>query len=199
MMIKRLMVGTAVLVASTGAAFAQDAAAGETAFTKCQPCHSVGEDAKNKIGPVLNGLDGRMAGTVANAMYSKGMKDSGITWNEATFKGIRQQPGRQSAGHDDVACRQGRKRTWRPLGVSSTVWTRWEEEMTGISLPALCFCAFVAATGLVELTSEQAGAEQASSSPLQLELKIFLSDVEGRIDHLAIDLSRKRLFVAELG
>jgi len=86
MMSKALIVGTAVFVASTGATFAQDAAAGETAYTKCQPCHSVGEDAKNKVGPILNGLDGRKAGTVENAMYSKGMKDSGITWNEATFK-----------------------------------------------------------------------------------------------------------------
>src|SRR5262249_16742244 len=60
----------------------------------------------------------------------------------------------------------------------------------------LYFCAFVAATSL---TPGQAGAEQESSPPLQLQLKIFLGDVEGRIDHLAIDLSRKRLFVAELG
>jgi cytochrome c len=81
-----LIVSAVVLAASTVAAFAQDIAAGETSFTKCQPCHSVGEDAKNKIGPVLNGLDGRKAGTVANAMYSPGMKNSGITWDEQTFK-----------------------------------------------------------------------------------------------------------------
>jgi YVTN family beta-propeller protein len=62
-----------------------------------------------------------------------------------------------------------------------------------------CFRALVAAASLVALTDGQADAEQASSSPLQLELKIFLGDVEGRIDHLAIDLSRKRLFIAELG
>jgi cytochrome c len=86
MMGKGLIVSTAVFVASTAAAFAQDIAAGQTAFTKCQPCHSVGEDAKNKIGPELNGLDGRKAGTIASAMYSKGMKDSDITWNESTFK-----------------------------------------------------------------------------------------------------------------
>ena len=83
---KGLIVGTAVFVASATAAFAQAIAPGQTVFTKCQPCHSVGEDAKNKIGPELNGLDGRKAGTIANAMYSKGMKDSGITWNETTFK-----------------------------------------------------------------------------------------------------------------
>ena len=86
MMSKGLIVGIVAFLASTGASFAQNAAAGETAFTKCQPCHSVGEDAKNKIGPILNGLDGRKAGTVSNAMYSKGMKDSDITWNETTFK-----------------------------------------------------------------------------------------------------------------
>jgi cytochrome c len=86
MMSKGPIVGIVAFLASTSAAFAQNAASGETAFTKCQPCHSVGEDAKNKIGPVLNGLDGRKAGTVANAMYSKGMKDSDITWNETTFK-----------------------------------------------------------------------------------------------------------------
>src|SRR5215468_1241875 len=40
---------------------------------------------------------------------------------------------------------------------------------------------------------------QADSLPLQLEAKIPLGEVAGRIDHLAIDLSRQRLFVAELG
>jgi DNA-binding beta-propeller fold protein YncE len=71
--------------------------------------------------------------------------------------------------------------------------------MIMLHLPARYFRALLAATGLVALIAGQADAEQASSSPLQLELKIFLSDVQGRIDHLAIDLSRKRLFVAELG
>ena len=45
----------------------------------------------------------------------------------------------------------------------------------------------------------KADAEQAASPLLQLEVKISLGDVEGRIDHLTIDLSRKRLFIAELG
>ncbi len=39
----------------------------------------------------------------------------------------------------------------------------------------------------------------AGSSPLVLEAKIALGNVSGRIDHLAIDLGRQRLFVAELG
>ena len=71
--------------------------------------------------------------------------------------------------------------------------------MTMMSFPALYFCALVAATGLAGLIAGQADAEQAASPLMQLEVKIPLGDVEGRIDHLAIDLSRKRLFIAELG
>jgi hypothetical protein len=71
--------------------------------------------------------------------------------------------------------------------------------MTTVCFRASYFCAFVAALGLVALTAKQADAERKSSSPLQLEVKIPLGDVEGRIDHMAIDLSRQRLFVAELG
>ena len=65
---------------------AQDVAAGEQSFKKCFPCHSVGEDAKNKVGPELNGLDGRHSGSVADYNYSESNKNSGITWSEATFK-----------------------------------------------------------------------------------------------------------------
>ncbi len=52
------------LVVSTGAALALDVAAGETSYRKCALCHSIGPDAANKVGPELNGLDGRKAGTV---------------------------------------------------------------------------------------------------------------------------------------
>jgi len=40
---------------------------------------------------------------------------------------------------------------------------------------------------------------QTAAAPLQLEAKIPLGPVSGRIDHLAIDLRRQWLFVAELG
>ena len=68
------------------AARAQDIAAGEQVFKKCVPCHSTGPGAKNKVGPELNGLDGRTAGTTPGYNYSKANKESGIVWNEATFK-----------------------------------------------------------------------------------------------------------------
>jgi cytochrome c len=74
------------LVVSTGAALAQDVAAGETSFRKCAPCHSIGPDAANKVGPELNGLDGRKSGTADGFNYSDANKASGITWDEAVFK-----------------------------------------------------------------------------------------------------------------
>ena len=41
--------------------------------------------------------------------------------------------------------------------------------------------------------------QPAETAPLQLEAKIALGNVRGRIDHMAVDLKRQRLFVAELG
>lgn len=65
---------------------AQDAAAGEKVFAQCRACHQIGETAKNAVGPVLNGLFGRKSGTVEGYSYSPANKNSGITWDEATFR-----------------------------------------------------------------------------------------------------------------
>ena len=70
----------------SGTARAQDAAAGERVFAQCRACHQVGETAKNAVGPVLNGLIGRPAGSVEGYNYSPANKNSGLTWDEATFK-----------------------------------------------------------------------------------------------------------------
>jgi cytochrome c len=85
MKMRRILIAAAVCVASVGAAGAQDLAAGATSFKKCAPCHDVGPTAKNKVGPVLNGLDGRKSGSVAGYSYSDANKGSGITWNDASF------------------------------------------------------------------------------------------------------------------
>ena len=77
-----LAVATAMLA---GAARAQDAAAGEQSFKKCLPCHSIGEGAKNKVGPELTGIDGRHSGTAPGYSYSEANKKSGITWDKAQF------------------------------------------------------------------------------------------------------------------
>jgi cytochrome c len=78
--------GLVAAVSASPAMAAGDAAAGEKVFVKCKVCHDVGETAKNKVGPVLNGLEGRHSGSVEGYNYSDANKNSGITWNEATFK-----------------------------------------------------------------------------------------------------------------
>jgi cytochrome c len=83
---RRFLIAGLAIAASAGATQAQDLSAGETSFRKCAPCHSIGEDAANKVGPILNGLDGRKAGVVEGFNYSDANKNSGITWNEASFE-----------------------------------------------------------------------------------------------------------------
>jgi cytochrome c len=77
---------TMALLSSFPTASAQDAALGEKVFIKCKACHQVGESAKNAVGPVLNGIVGRKAGTYPDYSYSDANKNSGLTWDEATLK-----------------------------------------------------------------------------------------------------------------
>jgi cytochrome c len=79
------VLAAAAFVGSVGAASAQDAAAGEKVFLKCKACHQIGEGAKNAVGPVLNGVVGRKAGTAPDYSYSDANKNSGFTWDEATL------------------------------------------------------------------------------------------------------------------
>jgi cytochrome c len=83
---KSFVIAAVVLAASTGVTLAQDVEAGESSFKKCLPCHDIGDDARNKVGPLLNGLAGRKSGTVEGFSYSDANKNSGLTWDEATFK-----------------------------------------------------------------------------------------------------------------
>jgi cytochrome c len=85
-MMKRVSIAIVALASSAGAAVAGDIAAGEKSFQKCRACHSIGETAKNMIGPAQNGLKGRKSGTVPGYVYSEANKNSGIVWDEATFK-----------------------------------------------------------------------------------------------------------------
>jgi len=84
--------GVAALIAATASsamvqtAAAQDVEKGQRSFNKCLPCHAIGPGAENKVGPELNGLDGRHSGTVAGFNYSEANKNSGIVWDEAMFK-----------------------------------------------------------------------------------------------------------------
>jgi cytochrome c len=83
-MLRVIVTGLGLLACAP--AYAQDAAAGEKVFLQCRSCHQVGPTAKNQIGPVLNGLFGRMAGHVEGYSYSEANKKSGLTWDEATFR-----------------------------------------------------------------------------------------------------------------
>ena len=84
---KTCVLAAVVVFASTGAGLAQDAAAGKDVFSRmCLPCHDAGEGARVKLGPPLNGVDGRKAGSAEGFNYSDAMKGSGITWSEAQFK-----------------------------------------------------------------------------------------------------------------
>ena len=83
---RMIVASAALLFATLGQAQAQDAAAGEKVFAQCRACHQIGETAKNAVGPILNGLFGRKAGTVEGYNYSPANKNSGLTWDEATFR-----------------------------------------------------------------------------------------------------------------
>jgi len=80
-----LLVLSMVLAQSLPAS-AQDAALGEKTFLKCKACHQIGEGARNGVGPNLNGLIGRISGSVEGYSYSEANKGSGLTWDEDTFR-----------------------------------------------------------------------------------------------------------------
>ena len=122
-MVRGSMIGAVILASSAGHVLAQDLMAGETSFRKCQPCHDVGEAAKNKLGPELNGLDGRKAGTVQGYDYSEGNKNSGIVWSEASFKEYLENQARQDTRDKDDLVRQEREGTRGLVGLSQAVWS----------------------------------------------------------------------------
>ncbi len=81
----RLVLIAGLLVISAAPAMAQaasggNAAAGEKDFVVCRACHQIGPGAKIAVGPVLNGVVGRKAGTYPGYNYSEANKTSGITW-----------------------------------------------------------------------------------------------------------------------
>jgi cytochrome c len=75
----------ALIIASGLSAQAADPVDGERIFKRCLACHMVGEDAKPRVGPVLNGLIGRKAGTYEGFKYTEANRNSGIVWDEATL------------------------------------------------------------------------------------------------------------------
>ena len=84
---RKWLIASSALALTTATSHAQNLEAGENFFKPCLACHAIGVGATNKIGPELNGLDGRKAGAVEDFPgYSVAMKKSGITWSDVTFK-----------------------------------------------------------------------------------------------------------------
>ncbi|PHP67314.1 hypothetical protein CSC94_09750 [Zhengella mangrovi] len=86
----RTALGLSVVAAMTALAMPAhadgDAAAGKKVFNKCKACHDV--KGKNKVGPHLDGVIGRTAGTVEGFKYSDAMKAKGaegLVWNNDTL------------------------------------------------------------------------------------------------------------------
>lgn len=72
------------LLGYVSVAQAQDIKAGEKVFRKCASCHKVGDGAKNGVGPVLDNLFGRLAGSFEGYKYSKTLRDAnqaGLVWD----------------------------------------------------------------------------------------------------------------------
>jgi cytochrome c len=92
MMVRTLIAAATLIVVSAGVTFAQDVDKGASVFKRCGICHKIGPGATNLVGPELNGLDGRKAGSVPGFSYSEANKNSGIVWGEATFKEYIQDP-----------------------------------------------------------------------------------------------------------
>lgn len=74
-------------------AFAEgDVKAGEKVFKKCKACHMVGPKAKNRVGPVLNGIVGRESAQVEGYKYSKAMRAAELTWDAETLANYLKNP-----------------------------------------------------------------------------------------------------------
>ncbi len=82
---RAVLIAMGVTLAAAGAARAEgDPAKGKTVFSKCMACHNVDKD-QNKVGPTLHHVVGRKAGSVEGFNYSDAMKNSGVTWDDASL------------------------------------------------------------------------------------------------------------------
>ena len=82
---------SAMALTSATAMAAGDAAKGAKVFKKCKACHSI-KAGKKKVGPSMFGVVGRKAGTAKGYRFSKAMKSSGLTWDDATLDKFLKKP-----------------------------------------------------------------------------------------------------------
>ncbi len=98
-MIRTLFAATCLLTlpmtALAGGHITGDAAAGEKVFRKCKACHQVGADAKNRAGPVLNGVVDRAVGSIEDFKYSDalaGLNADGTVWSVENLEAFLTKP-----------------------------------------------------------------------------------------------------------
>jgi cytochrome c len=101
--VKIIIVSAAIALVGAGNALAADQGAGNPVhgkqiFVRCAACHSIGEHAGAGIGPSLNGIVGRKAGTVPGYRYSSAMRRAGVTWDAATLAAFLQAPSKVVPG-----------------------------------------------------------------------------------------------------
>ncbi|MGV1941268.1 c-type cytochrome [Agrobacterium sp. 22-211-1] len=98
-----IIIAAAMLTASTVPALSEgDVAKGEAVFKRCSACHAIGEGAKNRVGPQLNGIIGRAAGSVPDYNYSSAMKkagEDGLVWTPEELRDFLSAPKKKIPGN----------------------------------------------------------------------------------------------------
>jgi cytochrome c len=80
-----MLLAAASLFAAGAQAQEGDPEAGQRVFNQCRACHQVGENARNAVGPHLNGLFGREAGGLEDYSYSRAFDGLDKVWDEENF------------------------------------------------------------------------------------------------------------------
>ncbi len=96
---KKMFIAAGIISVSAFAgtsAFAEgDVAKGEAVFKKCTACHEVGPEAKNKVGPQLNGIVGRVVASAEGYKYGKdivALGETGATWTKEELSAYLENP-----------------------------------------------------------------------------------------------------------
>ncbi len=93
MMIRLILVALGIGLAVP--AYAADPVRGEKVFRKCKACHAVGDGAKSKIGPALNGIIDNEIASVEGYKYSKAFmtrKQEGFVWTVEALDAYLEKP-----------------------------------------------------------------------------------------------------------
>lgn len=103
MIIKRAPIAIIVaLLAMPALAQEGDIAKGEKVYKKCSACHMIGEGARNRLGPHLNGIIDNPAGAVAGFRYSPAMQaaaEGGLVWDGESLADFLTRPREFMKGH----------------------------------------------------------------------------------------------------